>query len=946
MILNKTNLSKVPTNKVAYWCKRLLIIILLFHFMMSAKADTIPFRRSISPSNPMWLIHIDTWAHQPQQVIDLIPADIRPFVVMNISLSTTVLKDEGYACADSWLNTCAQNGIWAMIQPSSGISNVFLSDTAFSLYESFYKQYPNFIGYNFCEQAWGFDNTTFPLRLGLYIKLLQLGKKYGGYLYINDDFSISNNIYNTVAKFKRNKPFADSTIAYKDNMIYGDKFTNSIGYYDNESGALGAFLSGHASNYAVRYDQYSWPWSGRAKVFGPEILGRDTANGNRALWGCPESVMGVPIVEHILLTGATVIDGPEIPWMTTTYGKDTLPAFTNMLADIYRKIIDGAIRIPTFHEVIARTKIAYVNDVDYNTTDSLFTGLYAIDGTLKNNRTWFKKSGRYPSIPEFALSTIYEISPFQTTIKKSEYSKRWITNQAKINEFNSLFPEEYKGDMFVSRVANSWFSYNPYINTDTVATANIPLKYNTCDSISLAYSAHTFSVINESANQLKVYLNNYRTDKNYLWNQYPNDFSWYTLQTAIFPDFIAHTRDSALRNSVIKIYGCQNLPSYSLADRGKHLQSIATTSWINGVFTLTISHNGPVDLTINCSGIATNRLSEPAPPQLYAAPNPPVYTGYKMYEAEGGTVTWPANVSTAFPHYHGTRYVNFSSTTSSSSAVTFKIINVQNAGTYQLQTRYSTPVSQLTNVNKVDIYVNGSKIGTPSFAITGIDSVWALNTQNVNLNAGTNTIMFKANAKGAQLNIDNIMLTAVIPVPVSFISLDVNEIKGSRVLLNWSVADEQEMLGYKIQKSKDGINFNLLSEQAASNLGNNNYSFIDDANTGFCYYSIKGISKSGQVTYSKVVKIFMAETSREIITVSPNPVSGNKIMLLFSNVSKGDYAISLHDLFGRRLITKVYQHIGGDGTTEVYLPSISAGKYQIEIKSDKKQYSIPVITLK
>ncbi len=47
-----------------------------------------PLRRPISPSQPMWLIHIDSWNYpDPQKVIDLIPQDIRPYVVMNISLS-------------------------------------------------------------------------------------------------------------------------------------------------------------------------------------------------------------------------------------------------------------------------------------------------------------------------------------------------------------------------------------------------------------------------------------------------------------------------------------------------------------------------------------------------------------------------------------------------------------------------------------------------------------------------------------------------------------------------------------------------------------------------------------------------------------------------------------------------------------------------------------------
>lgn len=36
----------------------------------------------------MWLIHTDNWNYpDPQKIIDLIPKDICPYVIMNISLS-------------------------------------------------------------------------------------------------------------------------------------------------------------------------------------------------------------------------------------------------------------------------------------------------------------------------------------------------------------------------------------------------------------------------------------------------------------------------------------------------------------------------------------------------------------------------------------------------------------------------------------------------------------------------------------------------------------------------------------------------------------------------------------------------------------------------------------------------------------------------------------------
>ncbi|MEJ6982222.1 glycoside hydrolase family 98 domain-containing protein [Pedobacter sp. P351] len=815
-------------------------------------------RRPLSPTSPMWLIHADVWAHQPQQVIDLIPEDIRPFVVINLSMSTSVLgSHRGYETAESWLNTCAQNGIWAMVQPSSGIENSFPSDTALTTYESLYKKYPNFIGYNFCEQAWGFNSSTFSSRLNLFTNLLAMSHKYGGYLYVNDSFSLSNAPFNSVSKFKTSAEFANATRVYKENMIFGNKFTSSWAYYDNESGALGAFLSGHAGNYAIRYDQYSWGWSGRGQVFGPETVGDRNADGNRSVFGCPEAVMGVPIVEHLMLSGATVIDGPEVPWMSTLFGPHRLPAFNNMVADVFRKVLDGTIRIPTVNEVAARTKVAFVNDVDVNTTDSLFSGLYAMDGSLKTNRTWFKKTGRYAPIPQLFSGDAYETSLFSgaSLVKKSQYKTRWPNEQQKIDEFNSLYPSEYKGDMFVSRLENSLYSYNPWINKDVVTTASIPLKYNTCDSIALSYPAHTFSVINESGNKLQVYLNNYRTDKNQLWTEYPNDFSWYTLQNTILPQFAVNPTDGTFRTSVIKIYGSTSQPSYALSERGSHRASIANATWANGIFTLSISHNGPVDLTIDCAGSATDRGTAPNVSTPSSPLQPMAYTGEKQYEAEGAIITAPAATGTNPKRYHGTGFVKFSSTTSSSSSVKFQVINVDTAGTYALDIRYS---AALGNVSKVDVLVNGAKVNTPTFPATVNDSTWAVYTQKVSLNAGQgNTVELKANASGAMINIDKIYLSKR-SFPFAFVSVDAVQKNSSQIQVDWRVTEEQNLLRYEILKSTDGLNFNTLYTANANNTGDSYYVNLDNAlSADTNFYKIKAIHTNGAETYSTVVRLML-----------------------------------------------------------------------------------------
>mgnify|MGYP002536926839 CR=1 FL=1 len=90
----------------------------------------------------MLLVHIDTWNYpDPERIIEMVPEDILPYVVFNISLSASdnVCAD-GYAVAGSWLKACAQKRAWAIVQCASGGHSRF-SDHDLSVYEDYFRKY-------------------------------------------------------------------------------------------------------------------------------------------------------------------------------------------------------------------------------------------------------------------------------------------------------------------------------------------------------------------------------------------------------------------------------------------------------------------------------------------------------------------------------------------------------------------------------------------------------------------------------------------------------------------------------------------------------------------------------------------------------------------------------------------------------------------------------------
>ncbi|MBP1618102.1 MAG: endo-1,4-beta-xylanase precursor [Bacteroidetes bacterium] len=729
------------------------ILVILIAFVQLAAYGQVAMRRPISPSQPMLLIHIDSWNYaDPQKIIDLIPSDVRPYVVMNISLSINhdastgawKIVEYGYETAKSWLRTCAENGIWCMVQPASGGACHF-SDTDLTVYKEFYENYPNFIGFNYAEQFWGFDDASDPrsvawtTRIAHFVDLVNLADTYGGYLCVSWCGAYYGAGINPVAMLKKNSSFATVLQTKSDHFIMCEKFTSKYGFYDIESTCLGSYLSGYSGQYGIRFDQCGWS------------SGENSSGSTTADFPVPAGL--APVIEHSMLTGQTVFDGPELIWSqciqnlsngTTSDGYTTrkwsrYPQYDNITLDAFRKILDGTIRLMTRSEVIDRTKVVIIQDVTsgtdvqkYSAPETLFTGLYQTDssGTLLENRTWFKKTGRYPAVPTVYALNGTDANSFSVQVNASAYSTRWPSTSAKTTEFNSLFTLEYTGDIYAARSENGWVVYNPY-KTSTTATGNIPFKYNTCTGMDLSLSQYTTGIIKEVSNKVTIYLNNY------------------------------DNTNTAFKTDILKINGCSSQPTYTITERGSHTASTVTTSYSGGVFTINVSHNGALDISVNCSGSATGRLTSYKTASLSAPSSPAPYLGPRQYEAENfdyknisGNVTEGYN--TGIANYTAMGYLKFGT---SSSASIRDTINVPASGSYTIAIKYTTTGG---SVSTIDLYVNGTKVATPAFAAQTSTSTWSTVSQSVTLNSGKNTVELKANATGSrQIYFDNIVVTPV-----------------------------------------------------------------------------------------------------------------------------------------------------------------------------------------
>lgn len=735
--------------------KKALLLLSILLVLPLAALDTMaegsaPLRRPIDTSHPAWFVHIDTWNWpDPQKIIELIPEDIRPYCIMNVSLSISHDDDatgtfnivrDGYHTAESWVRACAENKMWCMVQPASGAYS-HLPDGDMTLYREFFERYPNFLGFNYCEQFWGFEDSdphsvTVMTRLNHFTKLMKLAEEFGGYLTVSWCGGIWHFNSDPIAMMKRCPDFCQECQDHPENFILLYKYTTNSCWYNNESVCFGPYVSGLVGNYGVRYDQCGWNDKNDEDQKYPTAAGIGT------------------VLEQTAMNGGTVFDGPELIWQqdfkegnayTDKSGFrsrkwERFPQFDEIWIDYYRKILDGTIRIPTYDDVIARTKVAVFADINsgkneeqYAMPADFYDGLYKQDGegNYQENKHWFKKTGRYPTVAMITAMYNDKVKNIPIRVRRSQLASRWSSQTAKVNEINKYCPEEATGNIYASRMENTWVVYYPFAYGKT-ATGNIPLKYNTAESIDLTLAEYSAGIIREYADHMTFYLNNFRVDS------------------------------TALKTDIIKINGATSEPAVSFKTRGSKIAKVNKT-WTDGVMTIKVQHCGPVDLNITCSGAATDRLTDYQPSIVELPVGAPDYFGVQQYEAEcfdtRNVKTVRSNgIGSGIENYYGQGFLDMGSSTN---ACVRDTIVVPVAGKYKVAARYSAPNGDVTNYKFYTKTLADACIrGTFTFTKTAGASVWADASMEIDLEAGKYPIYIQAKSGGqsGQLYLDNITL--------------------------------------------------------------------------------------------------------------------------------------------------------------------------------------------
>ena len=792
--------------------KRIIYFLFLSLFGLALSAQE---RRPIDNQHPLWLVHVDVWnAADPQKIIDLIPEEIKPYVCMNLSLSCGYdTKDNMYRMPrsavrtyKSWASVCQHNGMWFTCQPASG-GHTHIQDDDLETFEYFFKTYPNFLGWNYAEQFWGFDepgdksSSTQESRIALFAKLVEMSHKYGGFLTVSFCGNIWSHALNPLGMMKRNADLHRACQAYPEAILWLYKYTTSSCFYNNESVSWGPFIAGLANNYGVRYDNCGWngalddickdqkkPYPGSAGI--GTVMEQTCVNGG-AVWDGPELIW----TEDFKNLNASLVDG----YLRRNWG--TFPNFDGIWLDMFGKIIDGSMYIPSRKEVVDKTKIAIINDITggsdedkYAAWDNLYDGLYKQSdpfnrnyGHWMDNYCYLKKTGRYGAIPIMLEAADELAKQIPVKVDKSTRNTRWATMDKKVEEFNQYYPEISKGDLYVNRLRNQLVTYTPYsnINGKKSASARIPLQYNTCDTLELKYDVLSSGVIREYEDHIDFYLNNFRNDT------------------------------TTIRKDIIRIEGLSAMPSYELKKHASYEADIKEEyNATERSYSLYVSHLGPLDLSIFCKGEADRSAKTDAIPSDYALSipkQPEPFKGTVIIEAEDMDYRSVENVALTnsgwwAPDYSEFAGMGFVEMGTNKKATLRHYLNLKEAGDYDIYIRYCKTSADA----EIEVSVNGEarSITIPKAA----KNDWKKVKVEASLMAGENSFII-TNTSGVGPIIDQIIympkgtekekfLVTIRDVENGIVSADVSEAsEGQKVTLTVNPEDGYALKELRIVNS-------------------------------------------------------------------------------------------------------------------------------------------------
>lgn len=428
---------------------------------------------------------------------------------------------------------------------------------------------------------------------------LTISAKYGGYFI----WSEQNNgaAIEKAMGTQGQTAFKDAVEKYSDYFIFMYKNTPAGEGNDapTSSYMTGLWLADYVYQWGGLMDTWKWYETGKWKLFETGNIGK--SQGNRQWLTEPEALVGIEAM--MIYTNGGCVYNFEHPAYTYGVQNEQSPLYKNVIQEFFRYVIENP--APSKEEMLASTKAIVRGNLSSMGNGNFFVGL---NTEMAQSPTY--TTGRYGNIPfvpsSISLSKLEEVFAGKDIEIVEQGDSRISTLSNRQDFFNSLYAEEYQGDIFAKKVDNTWYVANYKYNENVNQTAeNMEMIIDDKKvKASAILEPHSYVVLQEKDNVVSVKVNNYRTNKDELWEDATTTSEAASLPEMtkkealswVFSNYIHNTQDQERRETTITLSGWNHNPEIKNIEGvdGNYSNPSVTYDEKTGTVQITVISNGYV----------------------------------------------------------------------------------------------------------------------------------------------------------------------------------------------------------------------------------------------------------------------------------------------------------------------------------------------------------------
>jgi hypothetical protein len=192
-------------------------------------------------------------------------------------------------------------------------------------------------------------------------------------------------------------------------------------------------------------------------------------------------------------------------------------------------------------------------------------------------------------------------------------------------------------------------------------------------------------------------------------------------------------------------------------------------------------------------------------------------------------------------------------------------------------------------------------------------------------------------------------LPAAGPLPVSLVNLGATY-QSEKANITWKSLQENNLDSYEIQRSFDGVNFEVAGNVKANNLTTVQlYKFTDNIanyNCKYIYYRIRVVDFDHSMKLTNTVILKVDEPKANEMIISPNPSSSNALVKV-KVIKACTGTIAIYDAAGKVVLTQQASLLMGNNSIIINnITSLSDGCYTIRLMANNETFTSKLLVWK